>query len=91
MSEEKAPLLQDEEIQKQFMRLPIFIVLGMVIRAIYLALMYKGMIGGTGDAAVLSASRYIALMPLARFSTSIESGFIMILCGILLPIFDIII
>ena len=91
MSEEKAPLLQDEEIQKQFMPLPIFIVLGMGICAMYLGLMSKGMIGGTGDMVVLSASCCIALIPLARFSAGIESGFIIILCGILLPIFDIII
>lgn len=43
--------------------------------------------GGTGDVAVLSASRRMALMPFARFSTSIGGGFVIILCGVLVPYF----
>ena len=43
--------------------------------------------GGTGDVAVLSASRRMELMPFARFSTSIGGGFIIILCGVLVPMF----
>lgn len=42
--------------------------------------------GGTGDVAVLSASRRMALMPFARMSTSFGGGLIIVLCGFLLPI-----
>ena len=43
--------------------------------------------GGTGDVAVLSASRRMELMPFARFSTSIGGGFIIILCSLLVNYF----
>lgn len=43
--------------------------------------------GGTGDVAVLSASRRMELMPFARFSTSIGGGGIIILCSLLVNYF----
>lgn len=39
--------------------------------------------GGTGDVAVLSASKRMQLMPFARLSTSIGGGLIIFLCGLL--------
>jgi Na+/citrate or Na+/malate symporter len=41
--------------------------------------------GGTGDVAVLSASRRMGLMPFARMSTSFGGGLIIILCGLVVP------
>jgi len=46
MSDDKAPQLQEEEVQKRFMRLPILLVLGVNAVAMYLDVMPKGMIGG---------------------------------------------
>jgi len=46
MSEDKALPLQEEEIQKQFMRLPILLVLGISTVAMYLEVLPTGMIGG---------------------------------------------
>ena len=39
--------------------------------------------GGTGDVAVLSASKRMQLMPFARLSTSIGGALIIFLCGLL--------
>lgn len=46
MSEDKTLPLQEKEIQKQFMRLPILLVLGISAVAMYLEVLPKGMIGG---------------------------------------------
>ena len=46
MSEDQTPLLRDEDIQKQFMRLPVLLVLGISVVAMYFEVLPKGMIGG---------------------------------------------